>query len=190
MIRKNISKKTDIKQDSSDPVQHQSLGGNLHNAVGAARLHHSGKILLNQVGLWGRIGCGDPLLSDNRSVGADESRFLSHGLQDGPYHIAGGGFPLRSRYADGGQFFGRIAESGRRKLRQCLPPVFHEKNGHTFRNFHFTLRHKNPAAGFYHVRNEGVRIHGASPDADKNRIRRRLPGIINHLRYRFLQISL
>ena len=100
VVMAQVGKDPDLKGDPRGPVQHQPLGGNLHDHAVAARLHHFRKILVDGVGFRRGVGCRDLLFPDDRLDGPDQPHLVSHILQDGLDHIGGGGLSLGSGDAD------------------------------------------------------------------------------------------
>ena len=190
MVRGNIGKQAEIKADAAHPVEHHGLGGDFHDHMGAACVHHFCKIFLYQIGFRGGVGCGIFFRADDSPIGADEPHLFTGGLQDGLHHIAGGGLPLGPCDPDGHQLFGRIAESGCGKLRQGQTSVFHPEHRHIPGYRHILFCHQDPAALLQDIRDKGMGIPGAPSDADKYRMGPRLSGIVDHILHILVQASL
>ena len=115
------------------PVQHQCVGGNLHDHMGAAGIPHPGKQTLDIEGL--RCGAlrGNDFLADHVLVGADEAHFGAQRLlQNGLEQISGSGFAVGSGDAHHGHMVGGVAKPVGAHHGQCPAGVRHLDIG----NFH------------------------------------------------------
>ena len=108
VIRFNVRENTNLKRNACRPVQHQSLRRYFHHNTVASCFYHPVKIRLHGVGLRGRIGRRDMLLSDDRLDRSDQSDFVSRTFQDGSDHIRGRGLAFCSGDTDHFHFFRRI----------------------------------------------------------------------------------
>ena len=119
MILRQVGKRTDRKLDAVDTVEHQRVGGYLHQHVGAARIRHLTEQLL-QLKRLGRRALGrDDLLADHVLVGADQTDLAALRLQNRLDQIGGRGLAVGAGDADHLHFLRRMGEVIGRHLRQC-----------------------------------------------------------------------
>ena len=80
VILGQIGEYAHLEVNARHPVQHQRMGGNLHHHMGAARLLHLIKQLLQLEGLRGGALGFDDLVADHILNGTDEAHLGAQGL--------------------------------------------------------------------------------------------------------------
>ena len=182
VIRLNVGKDADLEGKAVHPVHLEPLGGNLHDRALAALIQHLPEILLHQIALRRGVRRRDVGVADDRLDGADESHPVTRALQDGFYHVGGGGLPLGAGHADDLQGIRRIVKPGRRQEGQRLPGVLYLDDGHILRNLYILLHHQGCRPLACHFASEIMAVHRCALDTDKQDALRRLSGIVDQLR--------
>ena len=131
MIRFQIGEYPQIKHKPLGAVEHQPLGGHLHNHRIHARLHHLGKVLLQSIRFRRGIARVDVFPADDHLDGAHQAHLVTRIFQNGFHHVGGGGLPLGAGDADDPQFFRRISEICRGDKCHGIPSVGHLDHGPT-----------------------------------------------------------
>ena len=177
MVLCQICKDSRAKTDLVGAVEHQRVGGDLHNDVRAARIAHIGKELLQLEGFRrGALSVQD-LIADHVLDRADEAdlcaeRFFKHVLQQ----IRAGRFAVRAGDSDDAHSVRRMAEpvcAERGKRRAGIGNQY-------IRNVCFRLFFADDAdrAVFHGLGNIFVAVGLEAGDRDKQCSGRYLPGVI------------
>ena len=148
MVWLNVRENTDIKGKSCGAVQHQSLGGNLHDHTVTARLCHFCKVFLHQIGFGCSIGRRNAGVSNNGFYGSDKPGLMSRIFQNGFYEICCGGLSLRTCNSYGFQLCGRVIKPGCRNTGHGITAVFYPDNRHILWHIYFVLHHQYRSAFF------------------------------------------
>ena len=111
MILGQIGEDAHRVADAIHPVQRQRVGGDLHHHMGAARIPHPGKELLDLKGLRRGPLRGEHLAADHVLVGADQAhlgprRLLQNRLEQ----VGGGGLAVGAGDGHHGHIVRRMAE--------------------------------------------------------------------------------
>ena len=110
--------------------------------MGAPRGQHSGEEGLELIGLRRGVPGVEQLVPDDRAQGADHTGLVPRRLQNGLYHMGGGGLALGAGEADEGELVRRMAEPGGGGMGQGSPGVGHLYHRHPLGHAHFPLHHQ------------------------------------------------
>ena len=143
MIRFQIRENTVIEHKALRTVQHQRLRGYFHHNRIQSCLHHTGKILLQQIGFRGGIVGMDMFVSNDHFDGSHQSHFIAGIFQNGLYQIGGRCLTFGTRDTDDFQLFCRMAEPGRRNKCHGISGIryFDHRHIHILWQFHVFLHH-------------------------------------------------
>ena len=112
VIRLDVGKNTDLKRDTCGTVQHETLGGNLHDSHIAAVLQHPVEIFLDFHGFRRGVAGRDMSLTDDGLDGSDEAYLVARGFENGFDHVSSCCFSLGSGNTDDFQFLRRVIVPG------------------------------------------------------------------------------
>ena len=166
--------------DPIDPVQKQGVGGNLHHHIGAARIPHPGKELLELEGLGGGPLRGKDLLPNHILVCADQAHLFAPGLQNGLEEVGGGSLPVGAGNAHHGHGVRRAAKEVGPRHRQGPAGVRHLD----IRNFSLLrqgLTENRRRAGGHGLGDEAVSVHRVAAESHKEVPGLHLPGVVTDL---------
>ena len=187
VVRLEVREHPDLKGDAVGAVQHQGLGGDLHDRAVHARFDHFPQIFLDHVGLGRGVGGGNVLLPDDRLDGPDETHAVARVLEDGAHHVGSGGLALGPRDADHRDLLCRIAEPGGRGVREAHPGVRDRDDGHLFGKCQ-SLRQRMAFLHHHSGRSRGndlgkvaVAVAHGSRDGDEEAALSRSARIIDHI---------
>ena len=101
MVLRQVGKGADAEVDPVHPMQHQGMGGHLHDRVGAAGVAHSGKQALQFKALRRGAFRLQNLVSHHIADGTDEADLGAAGLfQQGLEQVGHGGLSVGAGHAD------------------------------------------------------------------------------------------
>ena len=132
MILTEVGEDAHGEADTVDPIQHQRVGGDLHDHMGAARVGHLPQQLLQLEGLrCGALGV-EHLAADHVLNGADKAH-LGSGLllQNTLDEVGGGGLAAGAGNADHGQLPGGVVEPVAGDDRQRPAGILHDYIGNS-----------------------------------------------------------
>ena len=177
MILTEIGKNTHGKADAVDPVQHQRVGGYLHDGVGAAGVGHPAQQLLQLEGLRRGALRVEHLAADHVLDGADETH-LGAGLllQNALDEIGGGGLAAGAGNADHSHLPGGVVKPVAGDDRQRPAGVLHQHIGDAA--VRRLLADHAGGALFLHHGDILVAVGGRAGDGDEQAALHSLPGVV------------
>ena len=190
MVLPQIGKDSNLKRNSGCPVKHKPLWGNLHHNTVAPCLDHFRKILMNRVGFRRCVVSRYWLIANNCLDSTNQTYLVSHALQNGFYHIGGGGLSLCSGNSDNLKLICRIAEVRRRHQSQGVTGILHTDHRHILQSLHLFFCNQCFRAFCPNLSCILVTVGYRAADADKYTSWRHLSGIVNKLCDFNLMISL
>ena len=188
VVRRYIGEYTIIKFDPRHAVHLDPLGGNLHNHIFAAFLHHHGKQLLKLIGFRRRVLGGDGPSVHKSSHCADDPTDLSRFLDDIPHHVLGGRLALGSSNSHSDHFFRRIIKIGGGHKTQRFSPIFYQKNRNIL-IFYICLlfHHDDFCPCLYRTFDKVMAIHHSSLNRHKHSALYGFTGIIGDISHVLVQ---
>ena len=191
MIRLQIRENTVIKHKALSAVQHQCLRRHLHDYGVQSRLHHAGKILLQQIGFRCGIVGMDMFVPDDHFDGSHQTYFVAGIFQNGLYQIGRGGLALGACDTDDFQFLRRMAEPGCGNKCHGIAGIRHFDHRHIriFGKFHISLYYQHSGALCGHLCGKIMSVKICSVNTNEQASRNDFTGVIDHSRDLPLQAS-
>ena len=131
MVLGQVGEGSHVEVDAADAVQHQGVGGDLHDHMGAACVTHTGEQGLQLEALGGGALGGDDLVADHVLHGADEADLGAAGLlQDLLQQQGGGGLAVGAGDAHHGHCLSGMTVEVGADEGQSQTVVLHQNVGH------------------------------------------------------------
>ncbi|MPM33171.1 hypothetical protein SDC9_79740 [bioreactor metagenome] len=172
-----IRKDPHVVSDTVDPALVQRVGRGLHHHMGAARIQHPAKQLMQLKALRRGPLRGQDLRADHVLVGADQThlrpcRLLQNSLQQ----IRGGGLAVGA--GDGGHdhMLRRMTEPVGAQHSQRPPGLLHQHVGNA--GLRLPLTHGAYCPGLLRLSDIGMTVHGIATDGDEHVALMSLTGVI------------
>ena len=177
MILGQVGEYAHLEVNARHPVQHQGMGRNLHHHMGAARLLHLIKQLLQLKGFRGGALGFDDLVADHILNGTDQAhlgvqRLLQHGFQE----IGAGGLAVGAGDAHKGHIVRRVAEEIGGRKGHGIPGILHQHIGNVALRLPLT-QHRRRAL-FHRHGDELMAVGGIARHRHEQIAGLHVPGII------------